>query len=281
MTNKTEIFQKVEQRYLPAAFFVFEGIDGSGKTTQVHLVKEGLEKMGYRVVATREPGGTTFGEMIKEIIHSNGDISKEARLGLLLAARAEHVRNVLEPVLSKRHNVPTVVLCDRFDLSTIAYQGAAGVDMKTIELLNTTAKQGIKTPDMTLTFLLHPKKAFQRSVARDNNPSVFEKKATFMERVSQIYKNATTNSKIAKQFELGYIRQFDADRSVDVIHKDVMDAIVERLKVLGLPLPAEMERDRDRKNLSTLFLPNKEMKVTNAYSPHIVHPKIQKDNERC
>lgn len=126
----------------------FEGIEGCGKTTQIRLLREFLEKQGYRVAATREPGGTPIGDSIRGILLDANNIEIDAKTELLLyqAARAQHTKDVLRPLLAGG----SIVLCDRFTDATLAYQGyAQGIDHDFIETLNRYATDSL-LPDLTI-----------------------------------------------------------------------------------------------------------------------------------
>ncbi len=126
----------------------FEGSEGAGKSTQIRLLADTLRARGRTVVLTREPGGTDFGEEVRNILkHAPyGDrLTDEAELLLFIAARAQIVREVIRPALKRGD----VVLCDRFTDSTVAYQGAGrGMPEDFIRSLNTFATGGI-SPDRT------------------------------------------------------------------------------------------------------------------------------------
>ncbi|MBI4489699.1 MAG: dTMP kinase [Deltaproteobacteria bacterium] len=128
----------------------FEGGDGSGKTTQLKLLEGYLAGQGRVCLCTREPGGTTLGRMIRQVLLEVGrkEISSPTELFLYLADRAQHVHEVIQPALRSGK----LVLCDRFTDSTLAYQGyGRGVDLDLLQRLNQVASLGI-TPDIT--FLL-------------------------------------------------------------------------------------------------------------------------------
>jgi dTMP kinase len=131
----------------------FEGVEGSGKTTQLRRLATLLRQDGYRVVETREPGGTATAERIREIL-----LGKPARFPvmepmtavcevlLILAARSQHVTHVIEPALQ----AGSIVLCDRFSDSTLAYQGyGRGLDLDMLREMNRLATGGLE-PDLTL-----------------------------------------------------------------------------------------------------------------------------------
>jgi dTMP kinase len=131
-------------------FITFEGVEGSGKTTQIERLKKYLIQKGIPCKVTREPGGCSIGEKVRKIL-LNPDHREMVPLSELLlyeAARAQHVKEVIEPFLKKGG----VVLCDRFSDATIAYQGyGRKIDLRWIERLNHFSSSGIK-PDVT--FLL-------------------------------------------------------------------------------------------------------------------------------
>ena len=129
-------------------FITFEGIEGSGKTTQIGLLGEHLESLGYSVVITREPGGCAISDKIRSILldADNSSISPLTELLLYAAARSQHVSEVIIPAL-KRGNI---VLCDRFTDATLAYQGSGrGIAREKVDMLNQLACQSLR-PDLTV-----------------------------------------------------------------------------------------------------------------------------------
>ncbi len=130
-------------------FITLEGIEGSGKSTQVRFLAEMLTQAGYRVLQTREPGGTTTAEAIRHLLltaASSEPVTPQTEALLVLAARCQHVTHVIMPALRRG----TVVLCDRFSDSTFAYQGfARGLDLEWLRAANEVATGGL-TPDLTL-----------------------------------------------------------------------------------------------------------------------------------
>jgi dTMP kinase len=133
----------------------FEGIEGSGKTTQLRRLATLLRQDGYRVVETREPGGTPVAERIREILLSapgkhpaTESMTAVCEIYLILAARSQHVTHVIEPALQ----AGSIVLCDRFSDSTFAYQGyGRGLNLAALQEMNRLATGGLK-PDLTLLF---------------------------------------------------------------------------------------------------------------------------------
>ena len=127
-------------------FITFEGIDGCGKTTQIELLKESLEKKGYTVLLTREPGAKGLGEKLREILlNYDGEVSSNCESFLFLADRAQHIDTIIKPAIDKG----VIVLCDRHTDSTVAYQGyGRQLDLEQIYQLNKIATNGI-IPDIT------------------------------------------------------------------------------------------------------------------------------------
>lgn len=129
-------------------FITFEGIEGSGKTTQIGLLAEHLDSLGYPVVMTREPGGCPIADKIRAILldADNSSISPLTELMLYAAARAQHVSEVIIPALRQGN----IVLCDRFTDATLAYQGSGrGIARESLDTLNQLACQSLR-PDLTV-----------------------------------------------------------------------------------------------------------------------------------
>ena len=143
-------------------FVTFEGLDGSGKTTQVELLQRHLEEAGREVVVTREPGGTELGERIRELLLHGPDMSAWAEATLFAAARAELVERVIAPARERGADV----LCDRYVDSSLAYQGIArGLGLDAVLELNLAAVQGV-LPDRTFLLLVDPAVASSRTGGR-------------------------------------------------------------------------------------------------------------------
>lgn len=128
-------------------FITFEGTEGCGKTTQINLLYEYLLAKGYKVIKTREPGGTPLGESIRKmLIQKAKAINPLAELFLMMAMRAQHVEDVIVPAITEKK----IVLCDRFSDATYAYQGyGRGIDTNIIDYINRLATKGIM-PDLTI-----------------------------------------------------------------------------------------------------------------------------------
>jgi len=146
-------------------FITFEGIEGTGKSTQIALLKARLEAMGRRVRLTCEPGGSRIGAELRRVLLSleNRDLCPRAELFLYLADRAQHVAQVVRPALAKGE----IVLCDRFADSTVAYQAyGRGLDAELLHGLNTLAVDGL-WPDLTILLDIDPEVGLTRAVSRN------------------------------------------------------------------------------------------------------------------
>ena len=173
-------------------FITFEGIEGSGKTTQVPHVRDFLRARGIDCVVTREPGGTPEGGKIRSILldPENRALSAKAELMLYVADRADHVEKVIAPALA----AGKTVVCDRYVDATVAYQGfARGLGAEMVEAIHRLVLDDLK-PDLTLLFDLSPEISLQRALDalrrgdRSVSESRFEAEArAFHERVRAGY----------------------------------------------------------------------------------------------
>ena len=149
---------------MAGCFITFEGVEGSGKTTQIRLAGEFLRDRGFPVVMTQEPGGTPLGQRIREILLNRGDfaISGEAEVFLFAAARAQHTETLIRPALEKGQ----VVLCDRFSDATIAYQAyGRGLSLESVREVCRMATGGL-SPRLTFLFDLPVEKGLERAFRR-------------------------------------------------------------------------------------------------------------------
>ncbi len=172
-------------------FITFEGIEGSGKTTQLLSLLKHLQSLGYETVSTREPGGCAISNSIRTLLLDPANENMASRTELLLysAARAQHVVEIIQPALK----AGKVVLCDRFSDATTVYQGAGrGLEMSQLETINNYAANGL-IPDLTLLLDYPVEEGLQRARSRnvtDNLESEgrFELEAlTFHQRIRKGY----------------------------------------------------------------------------------------------
>jgi len=191
----------------PGRLIVFEGIDGTGKTTQLSLLAEVLTDRGIPVVQTKEPTDGHFGQKIRKLYQNRGSISRRQELELFVNDRREHVKELLEPAITAGN----IVLCDRYVLSTVAYQGAAGLDVDEIFLLNSFAP----VPDLALLFQAEPDTGIVRITGtRGESLNDFEQ-ADALVKVAAIFAS----------LDLPYIRYIDATKSITAVHQAVMKAV--------------------------------------------------------
>lgn len=212
-----------------AKFITFEGVEGSGKTTQVLRTGEWLRSAKIPCLVTSEPGGSILGKELRSLLldRTSLKIGERAELLLFAADRAQHVDEVVIPAL----NEEKVVICDRFSDATIAYQGSGrGLDLNMIEAINAFASFSIK-PDVTLLFDLPVhvglKRVADRTLGPDGAAAVdrFEREqADFHQKVREAYR------RIAEK-EPRRFRIIDASQDADTVFLEVSRSISE---ILGI-----------------------------------------------
>ena len=164
-------------------FLVIEGIEGSGKTTQAKRLADWLEQRGVPYLLTREPGGTPVGEEVRRLLLEGGPLDARTELLLLLSARSALVREVIGPALSDGR----VVVADRFELSTLAYQAwGRGLPLEAVRELNAFATGGLR-PDLTILLAVPRQTGESRRAARSVQDRIEGAGAEFHERVAEAY----------------------------------------------------------------------------------------------
>jgi dTMP kinase len=202
-------------------FITFEGGEGTGKTTLIALVKKELESKGYNVILTREPGGSgsLFAESIRQLVldpkYTNVNPYTEALL--YAASRAQHLDEVILPALKNK----TIVLCDRYLDSSLAYQAFArelGLDF----ILNINKYALDYLPNLTFYIDLDPEIGLKRIKGRDKIDRLDQEKLTFHQKVRSGY------LEVAKKFD-DRIMTIDGDQSIDNIAKIMLDNIMSKI----------------------------------------------------
>ena len=200
-----------------ARFIVLEGVEGAGKTTQIGLLSTWLDGLGVEYVRAREPGGTEVGEAIRGVLLEtrDEDVPAETELLLMLGARAAFVRGIVRPAL----DAGRVVLADRFDFSTFAYQGyGRGIDLDEVKRMNAFATGGLR-PDAVLVLDLPAAEGAERQAREGGEADRIEREGTaFLERVRGGYRE------LADQY--AEARVIDARGRPEVVHARLRDLLV-------------------------------------------------------
>ena len=205
---------KLKRASSAGLFVAFEGVEGSGKGTQIRLAKEWLESRGIDVLVTREPGGTNVGETLRGMLlgHETGHVEPRTEALLFAAARAQHVATVIRPALAEGK----VVICDRYIDSSLAYQGSArGLGEQDVLTLNVWATQGL-FPDLVILLHLEPEAGLVRML---EEPDRIEMEgADFHAKVSDAY------LRIAEEHPERIV-VIDADATPEVVHERVKESL--------------------------------------------------------
>jgi dTMP kinase len=206
-------------------FISVEGTDGSGKTTQIELLKKYFEDRKYCVVCTREPGSTLIGEKLREIIIdvNNSEMKDTTEVLLYAAARAELVGQVIMPALKSG----SIVISDRFIDSSIVYQGyARNVDIKDITQINNFATMGA-LPDITFFLKLDSEEAMERKREQKSLDRIESENSYFHKRVYAGYMD------IAKK-NPERIKVINAAATIEEVHNEIVEKINSLIKERGI-----------------------------------------------
>jgi dTMP kinase len=205
-------------------FITFEGGDGSGKTTQVTALENHLIARRKSCIATREPGGTSLGRLIRKALLEVGrqPITSPAELFLYLADRAQHMQEIILPALEQGK----VVLCDRHTDSTLAYQGyGRGIDLALLRRLNEIASRGIR-PDLTLLFDCPVEISLSRTDRRQSQPATLRSREDRFEREKiEFHEKVRYGFLELAKAEPQRFRVIDAARSAADVGQEIMDII--------------------------------------------------------
>lgn len=207
-------------------FVTLEGPEGAGKSTQLPQLAKWLEVAGHTVVTTKNPGGTPIGGQIREILlkPANRELNPVAELLLYAADRAQHVETLVRPALAQG----SLVLCDRYTDSTLAYQGyGRGLDRDLITHLNTLATGGLR-PDLTLLLDLPPEEGLARVRATRLVDRLEVEALAFHQRLREGYLELAAA-------EPARFVVVDASRPPERVQRELREALAERL---GHGLPA-------------------------------------------
>ena len=186
----------------PGVFIVFEGIDGSGKSTHIKRLAEELRERGLHVLETSEPSRDKIGTFIRSYGEETGDrFTLETETLLFAADRYEHVKRVITPALERG----SIVISDRYVYSSIAYQGATGIDLDWIREMNRFAPR----PDLTILLDITAEHSLER--VNDRAKTVFER-SEYLRKVRNIYLGMV---------ETGELSKVDADRSKEEVETDI------------------------------------------------------------
>lgn len=186
----------------------FEGIDGTGKSTQLQLLAAFLRDSGCRVITTREPTDSSFGRRIRELYVDRGSCTLEEELELFIQDRRLHVRELIEPQLAEG----AVVLTDRYYFSTAAYQGAAGMDMEEIFARNSFAP----VPDLVILLTMDPEASIDRiREGRGDELNDFEQLDQLRNVAARFH-----------SFSNPCIRHIDASAALEQVQKQVQNEVL-------------------------------------------------------
>lgn len=192
-----------------------EGLDGCGKSTQIEPLAEALRRAGHEVIATREPTDGPHGRRIREMARSGEGVAPEEELRWFVADRREHVAQVLAPALAAGR----VVLTDRYYLSSVAYQGARGLDWTAILA---DSEREFPAPDLALLFEIDPAEGLARVRARGGALEHGFERPGFLARVAEIF----------GALDRPYVARIDAAASPDAVGRAVRECVRERLALL-------------------------------------------------
>jgi dTMP kinase len=208
-------------------FITFEGGDGTGKSTQIILLERHLTAQGKSCLTTREPGGTSLGQLLRKILLESGNrpISSPTELFLYLADRAQHVYEVIAPAIAQGK----IVLSDRHIDSTVSYQGyGRGFDVQLLLSLNRIASQGL-TPDITFLLDCPVELGLSRTVHRRSGPSKAQRTDRFENENLEFHEKVRQGFLDLARAEPARFYIIDASQSEQEVFAAVKEIVDQRL----------------------------------------------------
>jgi dTMP kinase len=210
-------------------FITFEGLDGSGKTTQIKRLAAWMQKRGAAPVITRQPGGTVLGERIRELLldSRSGELSPRAEMALMFADRAQAIAEVIEPALASGR----IVLCDRFTDSTEAYQGGGrGIGSTIVLELHRLICNDLE-PDMTLLLLPSLEKSLGRARRRNDRAAEQSGKdeGRFEQEQEAFHRRVWDKYHEIAAREPERVVVIEGDLGIDEVHEQIVEAVAMRL----------------------------------------------------
>lgn len=196
-------------------FIAFEGIDGSGKSTQLALLAAALEASGVDVVRTKEPTDGPWGRRIRELARSNERVAPETELAWFVEDRREHMARIVAPSLAAGR----VVLSDRCYLSSVAYQGARGLDPAKV-LSDSEAE--FPRPDLAILVVVSPEHALERISSRGGVAEPLFEEVEFLRAVARVF----------DLLECPYLARVDGEGAPEAVHRNVAALVRDRLGLL-------------------------------------------------
>ena len=210
-------------------FITFEGVEGSGKSTQIELLRDALEKAGRKTLATRSPGGTPVAEAIRNILkhkRTDEELMPETELLLFAACHSQSMKWLLGPALERGE----IVLCDRFFDSTTAYQGCArGLSFDFVRKINEFSCRGLK-PDLTILLDLPPESGTKRAIARAGAAAVNADR--FDSEAMHFHEKVREGFLLLAKADPERFRIFDATLPIEALHNSIAETLRNEFGIL-------------------------------------------------
>lgn len=210
-------------------FLTFEGLDGSGKTTQIRKLTARLESQGHKVIVTRQPGGTRIGDRIRQLLLDSRteNLAPLAELGLMFSDRAQAIAEVIRPALDAGH----IVVCDRYTDSTEAYQGGGRqLGSEIVLKLHNAICEGLQ-PDLTILLLPDFDRSLHRARRRnERNAKSGADENRFEREAEDFYRRVHNKYREIAQRDAQRVVAIEGDAGIEEIHEQIAKIVEERLK---------------------------------------------------